>query len=90
MNEKPFVGHIVHYQSHGTPFRSDGSQAYASECRAAIVTRVPYPDDPEIADSVCLTVLNPEGSFFNKDVPHIEPDEDGPAVGGTWHWPEQS
>lgn len=41
MNEqKPSVGRVVHYVSHGTPVQPDGSQAYASECRAATVTAV--------------------------------------------------
>ncbi|MEO6084704.1 MAG: hypothetical protein ABIQ18_16505 [Umezawaea sp.] len=38
--QTPSVGRIVHYVSHGTPVRPDGSQAYTSECRAAIVTAV--------------------------------------------------
>lgn len=38
--QRPTVGRIVHYVSHGTPVRADGSQAYPSLCRAAIVTEV--------------------------------------------------
>jgi hypothetical protein len=34
------VGEIVHYVSHGTPVRPDGSQAYTPACRAAILTEV--------------------------------------------------
>ena len=78
---KPSVGRIVHYVSHGTPPRPDGSQAYTSECRAAIVTEVV----PEGGEAVGLCVLNPTGQFFNRGVFH---DEDGRS-GGTWHWPER-
>lgn len=38
--QKPSVGRIVHYVSHGTPVREDGTQAFPSVCRAAIVTEV--------------------------------------------------
>lgn len=77
----PSVGRIVHYVSHGTPVQPDGSQAYASECRAAVITQaggVP-------PDRVALCVMNPTGLFFNEAV---EYDEDAKA-GGTWHWPER-
>lgn len=37
---KPSVGRVVHYVSHGTPPRADGSQMYTSQCRAATVTEV--------------------------------------------------
>jgi hypothetical protein len=36
----PSVGRIVHYVSHGTPVRPDGSQAYTQQCRAALITEV--------------------------------------------------
>lgn len=84
----PSVGRIVHYVSHGTPPRPDGSQAFTSECRAAVVTEVPWPGDGELHDSVGLAVLNPSGMFFHESVPHVEPDE-AAHVGGTWHWPER-
>lgn len=83
---KPSVGRIVHYQSYGTP----GGE-YKSTCRAAIVTAVPKPIylvdamDPRVPVVVDLCVLNPEGLFFNEDVPQ---NEDSKA-GGTWHWPER-
>ena len=97
--QKPSVGRVVHYVSHGTPVRSDGSQAYTSECRAAVITAVvdgqPYVKwagtEPQEADhgnepQVSLCVLNPSGLFFHEDpVPY---DNDGHA-GGTWHWPER-
>lgn len=78
---KPATGRIVHYVSHGTPVRPDGSQAFTSQCRAAIVTETT--DDPMESASLC--VLNPTGQFFSRAVPH---DEDGHG-GGTWHWPER-
>lgn len=36
----PQVGDTVHYVSFGTPPRPDGTQAYTSRCRAAVVTEV--------------------------------------------------
>lgn len=87
--QKPSVGRVVHYVSHGTPVRPDGSQEFTSECRAAIVTEVPWPDDLEVGDSVKLAVLNPTGMFFAPTAyPHAEPVE-GELQGGTWHWPER-
>lgn len=87
----PSVGHIVHYVSYGTP-RGE----YRSQCRAAIVTAVyedPDPADPATVlpgetrrmGEVDLCVLNPEGMFFNRDVPQNE----SAKPGGTWHWPER-
>lgn len=40
MIEKPGISSAVHYVSHGTPVREDGSQAFRSVCRAAIITEV--------------------------------------------------
>lgn len=34
----PDLGERVHYVAHGTPILPDGTQAYPSVCRAAIVT----------------------------------------------------
>ena len=81
---KPYVGQPVHYVSLGS---ADGS--YPSVCRAAIVT-IAYPD--ELTAALC--VLNPEGAFFNRDVPYDAGDADvrphqcgGRAYrGGTWHY----
>jgi hypothetical protein len=81
--DKPSVGRIVHYVSHGTPPGKDGSQAFTSERRAAIVTEVP--EGIEGPQTIGLCVLNPSGQFFNRGVLQ---DEDGHA-GGTWHWPER-
>lgn len=88
---KPTVGRIVHYVSHGTPIRGDGSQAYTKECRAAIVTVVHGPainpatlEDSDMWD-VGLCVLNPTGMFFHEHCVQMEHARDG----GTWHWPER-
>jgi hypothetical protein len=85
VSQTPSVGRIVHYVSHGTPPRADGSQAYTSQCRAAIITEV-RGEANETGQCVGLCVLNPTGQFFD---PHICQDEDGKA-GGTWHWPERT
>lgn len=74
------VGRVVHYVSHGTPVRADGSQAFAAECRAAVVTEV----NVNVGE-VGLCVLTPTGQFFNREVQvNLEENQ-----GGTWHWPEQ-
>jgi hypothetical protein len=89
----PTVGRVVHYVSHGTPLRADGSQAYASLCRAAVVTAVydeqnppPDPECPPGPDWVGLAVLNPTGMFFQPTVCQDERDH----AAGTWHWPERA
>lgn len=75
-DQQPSVGRIVHYTSHGTPIRQDGTQAFTAEPRAAIITAVK-------GDSVVdLCVLNPTGMFFNQNVQYAEGQD-----GGTWHWP---
>jgi hypothetical protein len=76
---KPTVGRIVHYVSHGTPVREDGTQAFPSVCRAAIITEVNGP-----ITTVGLAVLNPTGLFFHESCLQYE----GDHAGGTWHWPE--
>jgi hypothetical protein len=73
--QKPSVGRVVHYVAYGTP----GGE-YPSVCRAAVVTEVADPDNPESA--VGLAVLNPTGMFFNQGVPYGD-------TGGHWHWPER-
>jgi hypothetical protein len=75
---KPSVGRIVHYVSHGTPVQPDGSQAFTSQCRAAIVTEVSQvkvnEEDPAgdgvYREALGLCVLNPTGQFFNRGVLH--------------------
>ena len=97
--QKASVGRVVHYVSLGTPPRADGSQEYASECRAAIITEAPGRYAQDMAVSLC--VLNPTGQFFNRGVPQGGPvgsEEDGFTRmcgghvydGGTWHWPERA
>lgn len=81
LQQKPSVGRIVHYVSHGTPSRPDGSQAFESQCRAAIIAGI----DPDYPHHLDLVVFNPTGLFFNQ----CAHDEDGKA-GGTWHWPERA
>ncbi len=80
---KPTVGRIVHYVSYGTPPRGDGTQAYTSECRAAVVTEVS--EETGFGQLVGLCVLNPTGQFFNRGVEQDEVTKGG----GTWHWPER-
>jgi hypothetical protein len=91
---QPQVGDSVHYVSHGTPVRADGSQAFESQCRAAIVTEVYY-EDGEPTMRVNLTVLNPTGMFFSQAVPFSDsrgitfegdPGSSVKREGGTWHW----
>lgn len=83
---QPTVGRIVHYQAYGTP----GGE-YASVPRAAIVTEVAGPRDPEEAQNgegyphVGLCVLNPTGQFFNRSVPYSETPRPG-----HWNWPPRN
>jgi hypothetical protein len=81
--QKPTIGRIVHYVSHGTPIREDGTQAFKAAPRAAIITGLREHGGPVVD----LCVLNPTGMFFNQDVPF-----DGAAEpeGGTWHWPPRA
>ena len=93
IEQKPSVGRIVHYVSHGTPIREDGTQAYAAKCRAATVTEVGE------EGAVGLMVANPTGLFFhslaNGGCPYDEWDgatalEGAQPQGGSWHWPERA
>ena len=101
--QKPSVGRVVHYVSHGTPPRADGSQAFASQCRAAIITEVADPNFGEGETTVGLCVLNPTGLFFHPLADggsefhggDFGPDHNGDTItdvsyhGGSWHWPER-
>ncbi|MFI7073575.1 hypothetical protein [Micromonospora sediminicola] len=80
---KPTVGRIVHYVSHGTPPRSDGSQAFTAQCRAAVVTEV---GDNDV---VGLCVLNPTGQFFHSLAAGGCHHQENERAGGSWHWPER-
>ena len=57
MKQFPSVGGSVHYVSHGTPVREDGTQAYINQCRAADITEV----DRVPGWRVGLMVKNPTG-----------------------------
>ena len=81
------IAGVVHYVSHGTPLRPDGSQAFTSRCRAATITEV-----DQDSTRVGLMVANPTGLFFHSLVdggcqyePGYGPDGTTPA-GGTWHY----
>lgn len=83
----PTVGRTVHYVSHGTPLRSDGSQAHPPACRVAVVTEA----DPEHPARVGLCVINPTGFFFHPLASGgAVYDDSGAQLGGTWHWPERA
>lgn len=76
--QQPSVGRIVHYVSHGSPVQPDGTQAYTSQCRAAVVAEV-YPNH-----RCMLAIINPTGLFF-----HDTAQDEASHAGGTWHWPER-
>lgn len=76
----PGLARMVHYRSHGTPPREDGTQAFPARCRAAVVTETGTGD----GQPVSLCVMNPTGFFFNQDIRR-----DAALGGGTWHWPEE-
>jgi hypothetical protein len=87
---KPSVGRVVHYVSHGTPLRADGTQAFAAHCRAAIVTEVELGVPKSLGgERVGLAVLNPTGIFMHSLEAGGCKYHDGTDVGGTWHWPER-
>jgi hypothetical protein len=83
---RPSVGRVVHYVSHGTPIRSDGTQAYTQQCRAATITTVgawiTTSVEPDALlqhrtllqewnpAAVGLRVDNPTGQFFSPEVIH--------------------
>lgn len=78
------LGQMVHYVSHGTPVREDGTQAFPATCRAAVITDMEQEYDPATRRAVVsLCVLNPTGMFFTQ---HLEfrPDT-ATLVPGTWH-----
>jgi hypothetical protein len=77
MEPVPTVGRIVHYVAFGTP----GGEYPSGVCRAAIVTRVHDPENPDTDLSLCI--LNPTGMFFNE---RVEPGREA----GQWHWPERA
>lgn len=77
------MGRIVRYVAHGTPVREDGTQAFPSVERAAVITEV-----EEDSERVGLCVLNPTGMFFHSlSAGGSEYFAGESAPGGTWHWP---
>jgi hypothetical protein len=85
---KPSISRAVHYVSEGSPVLPDGTQKYASECIAAVVTEVS--DD----HTVGLFVMNPAGTFHRPLAlgGSVFDDDDDPSQrqGGSWHWPERA
>jgi len=77
MEQKPSIGRIVHYQSHGSP---DGQ--HKSEPRAAVITAVVKDDGEGDGLLVSLCVLNPTGMYFDPQVPFSETPKPG-----CWRWP---
>jgi len=83
--QTPSVGRTVHYVSHGTPVREDGTQAYTKKCRAAIVTEVDSAEPFRIG----IVALNPTGQFFHPLAAGGCMADFTEDQGGTWHWPER-
>jgi hypothetical protein len=86
MEQKPSVGRIVHYVSHGTP----GGE-YGKECRAAVVTETHGEDS--LGPVVSLAVFSPSGMFFPTRCAlggQLHGEDPTAAYGGTWHWPERA
>ncbi|MGW5925220.1 hypothetical protein ACWF2L_03100 [Streptomyces anulatus] len=90
--QRPAIGRVVHYVSHGSPVRDDGTQAFPSVCRSAEITEV------DQDGRVGLLVKNPDGLFFhpighrNGPCPYAPWDCAAPVPGelpqaATWHWP---
>ena len=75
MAQKPSIRRMVSYTSYGSP----GGE-YKSLDRAAVITEVDDPSNPE--SSVGLCILNPTGFFFAQKVNFsAEPKP------GCWSWP---
>lgn len=92
----PRIGDTVHYVSHGTPIQSNGTQAYRSLCRAAIITAWVQDDTPSTGPAIAsITVLNPTGMFFIEQCVHdrdaeatsypFKPLDTDNLTPGTWH-----
>jgi hypothetical protein len=75
-DQKPSVGRIVHYQSHGSP-----NGQHKSEPRAAIITKV-YDIESWPPGTVDLCVINPTGLYFDQHTMF----SDSPEA-GRWNWP---
>lgn len=71
MTHEPAVCRMAHYVA-AAPIRADGTQAYPSACRAAVITEVGEAPtavlrilNPVAGTRVGLCVLNPAGLFFH-------------------------
>ena len=73
----PSVGRMVHYFAYGTP----GGEFPSGVARAATVTEVDEPTNPNSAIGVC--VMNPSGLFFNQHIKKAT----YPSQPGCWDWP---
>lgn len=82
---RPRIGETVHYVSHGTPPRADGSQAFPPACRAAVVSEA----DPADPGRLGLVVLNPTGHFFHSLAAGGCSYDDGGETPGTPGCPDQ-
>jgi hypothetical protein len=82
---KIIVSDQVHYVSHGTPVRPDGTQAYQSVCRAAMVTEVGEANFGEHPEEVGLCVINPTGLFFRSISDGGNPHDASAGIPGSWH-----
>jgi len=80
--QKASVGRDVHYVSHGTPVREDGTQAFPKTCRTAKITEC-------VGELVGLVVFNPTGLFFHTLADGGCQHDEGQHDAGTWHWPER-
>lgn len=89
--QMPSVGRAVHYVSHGSPVRPDGTQAFTSQCRAADITEVSYGDRACTVPNgtVGLFVKNPTGVFFHSLADGGCDHDEDTKTGGSWHWPER-
>jgi len=73
----PSVGRVVHYFAFGTP----GGEFPVGEPRAAVVTEVNEPKNPN--SPIGVAVLNPQGMFFNRNILKAT----RPQQPGCWDWP---
>jgi hypothetical protein len=74
---RPAVGASVHYRSLG--YLDHDGKGDEGALRAATITEVDDPGDPESA--VSLAILNPERLYFRRHVRY------GPGRPGCWSWP---
>jgi hypothetical protein len=101
--QEPWVGRVVHYVSEGSPVQPDGTQKYASKCRAADITEVGawitdsiVPESPDGTIRTLRQHWDPEACALHVVNPTGQffnlvcmHDESEPGTPGTWHWPER-